>query len=438
MGIDSTYSLPRVGWRGARWSRAAFGYLALTGLVGAGALLALAAAARPGFLVPVDRLPLPDWLAGPLAGSSAALSSHGFVVLLGFMVACYAVALACRRGLAPRIVGAVIVALFAIFVLAPPLLSTDLFSYIAYGRMGALHDINPYAHGPAAIATDPVYPFTHWRKAISVYGPLFTLLSYAVAPLGVAGALWSFKALAGLAGLGLVGLVWAGTRRRGLESLGPAMLVGLNPVLLVYAVGGGHNDVLMLAIALAGVHLVLVGARGSAGAALVAAAAIKLSTAVVAPFALLGARAGERRALVAGALGALAVVSAAAVVAFGTQALAFAVQLERQQSGRVSGSSWPTTLTSLLGSGADVRAIARLALLAALGYLLWRTWRGTLDWVAGAGWALLALVVTSPWLLAWYTAWPLPFAALTRDRRLVAATLFAQALFLAHLIRLAG
>ena len=35
----------------------------------------------------------------------------------------------------------------------------------------------------------------------------------------------------------------------------------------------------------------------------------------------------------------------------------------------------------------------------------------------------MLFVVTSSWLLGWYVLWPLPFAAITRDRRLQAATL---------------
>ena len=64
-------------------------------------------------------------------------------------------------------------------------------------------------------------------------------------------------------------------------------------------------------------------------------------------------------------------------------------------------------------------------------YLLWRTWRGY-DWVAASGWAMLAIAVTSTWLLAWYTLWSLPLAVVTRDRRLLAATLVIQGLFIVH------
>ena len=66
-------------------------------------------------------------------------------------------------------------------------------------------------------------------------------------------------------------------------------------------------------------------------------------------------------------------------------------------------------------------------------HLLWRTWRGY-DWVAASGWALLAISVTSTWLLAWYILWPLPLAVVTRDRRLLLATLFVQGLFIIHQI----
>ena len=51
-------------------------------------------------------------------------------------------------------------------------------------------------------------------------------------------------------------------------------------------------------------------------------------------------------------------------------------------------------------------------------WLLRRVWRGQLDWIAGAGWAMLAMLVASSSLLPWYVAWLLPLAALGRDRRL--------------------
>jgi hypothetical protein len=77
--------------------------------------------------------------------------------------------------------------------------------------------------------------------------------------------------------------------------------------------------------------------------------------------------------------------------------------------------------------------LLKAALVVIVLHLLWRTWRGY-DWVAASGWTLLAISVTSTWLLAWYILWPLPLAMIARDRRLLAATLFVQALFVVHQI----
>src|SRR5205085_11859660 len=80
----------------------------------------------------------------------------------------------------------------------------------------------------------------------------------------------------------------------------------------------------------------------------------------------------------------------------------------------------------LPGVTSDVRLISRLLLVAGIVWLLWLVWRRGYDWIAACGWALLALVVASSWLLGWYVIWPLPFAAIAGDRRLrVAVVAFA-------------
>jgi hypothetical protein len=58
-------------------------------------------------------------------------------------------------------------------------------------------------------------------------------------------------------------------------------------------------------------------------------------------------------------------------------------------------------------------------------------WRRGYDWIAASGWALIAFVVSSSWLLGWYVLWPLPFAAISNDRRLRIASLALAAYFVA-------
>ena len=76
----------------------------------------------------------------------------------------------------------------------------------------------------------------------------------------------------------------------------------------------------------------------------------------------------------------------------------------------------------------SVRLACRAALAVALAGLLVAVLRGA-DRIEVTGWAFVAVLATSTWLLAWYTLWPLPFAALSRGRRLLVATLLLEALF---------
>ena len=100
----------------------------------------------------------------------------------------------------------------------------------------------------------------------------------------------------------------------------------------------------------------------------------------------------------------------------------------------VSTDSFATELAHLVGKPGVFpidHDLLKGALVVTVLYLLWRTWRGY-DWVAASGWTLLAIAVTSTWLLAWYTLWALPLAVIARDRRLLVATLAIQGLFIAH------
>jgi hypothetical protein len=409
-------------------------YGALVALVAAGLAIAVGAAGRSSFLVPSGRRHYPGWMAGPFAGLTHGKSTGTlFVLLLLGMCAAYGVAVACFRGLHPCAAIAAVVLLQIAFLLAPPLLSTDVFSYVDYGRLGAVHGLNPYAHGAASAHADPAFPFTGhlWRHTRSVYGPPFTVLTYPLAILGVPAALWGLKLIMALSSLAICALVWRCARSRGLDPVRAAMLFGLNPVVLVYAVGGGHNDLLMLALAMLGVALVLDERERGGGGALVASAAVKASAMTLLPFMVLGS-ARPRRVMVGAAIG-FAVVAAIAVVAFGSHAFAFVADIGTQQ-GLVSGNSVPSEVAQLFGADSvtpAVRVGGQLLLVAAVVYLLWRTWGGA-DWVAAAGWAMVAVSVTTTWLLAWYTLWALPFAAISRQWRLLAVTLLLQALFLAH------
>jgi alpha-1,6-mannosyltransferase len=156
--------------------------------------------------------------------------------------------------------------------------------------------------------------------------------------------------------------------------------------------------------------------REAGGAiALVAALGVKAAAAFIAPFALIGA---ERRGrFLLGAMGALTLLVAVAHLAFGWTWLD-ALGVSGENQGRTSYMSVPVTISRLTGLDPGPVRFAALVLYAALiAYLLAWTWRGG-DWLRAAAWAGLGLLLATAWLLPWYLIWPLPLAALSRDRLL--------------------
>jgi hypothetical protein len=239
------------GQRGGVRALRALGALGLLGILATVFLVAAGAATRPSLYVPGRRGGWPHWMAGPLQGLGVGIGSQSFQAWTLIMCASYLAVLLAARTLPRRAIVATIVASYAILLLGPPLISQDVFGYLGFARLGALHGLDPYTHVAAEAPTDPVLPFLGWPFQHSPYGPLFTLASYATVPLGLAGGLWSFKAIAVASSLGAVALTGRAARGAGRSSRWAMAFVGLNPVLLELALGGAHNDTLIL-LALAG------------------------------------------------------------------------------------------------------------------------------------------------------------------------------------------
>ncbi|HEX3510051.1 MAG TPA: hypothetical protein VHT27_03025, partial [Solirubrobacteraceae bacterium] len=242
---------PRVRRRGPRAGAptalaGAAGAAGLLAVLAASLLLAGGAAGAPSQYVPARSGGWPGWLAGPLSGLGLGLPGERFQTLMLVMCGGYALALAASRVLPLGALWGTILAAHLIFALGPPLISQDVFGYISFGRLGALHGLDPYTSFPAQAPTDPTFHFLSWWFQHSPYGPLFTLLGYALAPLGVAVDLWIYKALAALASVAAVALVARAAGAAGRSRSFAAAFVGLNPVLLALAVGGAHNDTLLL------------------------------------------------------------------------------------------------------------------------------------------------------------------------------------------------
>jgi alpha-1,6-mannosyltransferase len=340
----------------------------------------------------------------------------GFAGYLG------ALALAPRVG--RRLIWGAIVVLVTAFAVAPVLLSHDVYSYVDYARLGVRHGLDPYVHPPLAAPADPAYAQVTWIEATSAYGPTFTLATYPLAWLPVGIAVAVLKAVAALSVLGIAAVVSRLAAWRGADPLRAAAFVALNPLVLVHVVGGAHNDGVTMLLAMLSIAALLSGRNLSAGAALTAAIATKLSAALLAPFALLGA--ARRGRFLAGAVIASAAIASTAWLAFGWDWLhGFGLAGENQS--RTSYMSIPLLAARLTSLDSDTtRLAAAILFAAAITYLLAWTWRGG-DWIRATAWATLALLLATAWLLPWYLVWLLPLAAISRDRPLQLLTLILTA-----------
>ena len=161
----------------------------------------------------------------------------------------------------------------------------------------------------------PVHRRQVGRTSPSVYGPAFTVFSYLLAPLAVGASVLVYKSIAAVSSLGIVALVFNAARLRGVNPVRAAALVGLNPLLVLYGVGGGHNDLLMLLAMVAAVYAILRSRERLGGGLAVLAIGIKLTAGILLPFAIAAGgplrRRGRRRDLLIGAGTVVAVLGSA-------------------------------------------------------------------------------------------------------------------------------
>jgi hypothetical protein len=431
----------------------------------------LVPAAKPGYF--------PAWLAGPTGILTRwfTVSAHGerviFTAAIATMLVAYLIVACAASRLRTSWLVVAIVVLHVIFFLSPPLTLTDVFNYLNYGRMEALYHLNPYVTIPALEPhSDPTFGLSNWHGLLSPYGPLFTVFTMGLVPLGVAGAFWAMKLTLMVASLGTVLLVYRCADLLGRNPRAAAVIVGINPIVLVWGLGGDHNDFLMIFFLVLGFWLMLradalrIGKRASplkspptglggaakrlwawldgmprplvrgepaawmeigAGVALVAAVAIKASSAVLVPVVIAGA--ARRLRVATGVL--IGVVAAAAMTV-----VTFGVNLPNvgQQDRLVIPDGIPNLIGLALGFGgytSQMRTVLTALLVAVIvGAVLW-VWR-TRRWLTACGVVTLALLMTLGWTLPWYILWLLPFAALSRSRGLrIAAIVFGVYIYLA-------
>lgn len=391
---------------------------------------------------------------GPFAEAArflgiSSLSRKGLAVLYFCMLivlfAAYAWAmfLLVKRGKSAStlfIVG--IAALFCAFMLfLPAVLARDVYNYIFYGKAISAYGKNPYLVAASAYPRDPATSLIepYWRSAVSVYGPLFTYLSALLTSITgnsiFAGTL-AFKLVTFGFFLGSVALVSDLTRRLFSDkSTALVLSAAWSPMVIIYLVGGAHNDLIMIFFILLGFVLYRRGRPVLAVSSLMLAALIK-STALIflVPLLVLFLRDNARWSLRKYAEAVAALVALPIVFYLpiwpGVSGARKIISVGSGFSGQsIAGLFRNTMRKALVSSGISYHSAARLSVrtsqvlfvglfLALLVVFCWKV-RDFRSLLLYSGLIMTAFVFTATWLMPWYLGTAVFLVALSGSFNLI-------------------
>lgn len=318
------------------------------------------------------------------------------------------------------------------WLLSFPVMSRDVFSYAAQGRLLMLgqdpyHDVVGQMPGWLAQGSDGL-----WAQSSSPYGPLFLMIAEGVTGISqwrpeIYVVLFRLLACAGVV-LCLVTLPRL-AHAHGVDAGWAVWIVLANPLFIYSMVASAHNDSIMVGLMLAGFTAAMHHKRAAAILLVAAAIAIKPIMVIALPavgLALVGANASWRARLMA--WGATGVVVGAVLAALGAvTGLWFGWIGAMMDQG---GAAFPFAPYGLLGLGlgalvslvagpgagsAAQAVVYSLGKVVAIGAAFWLALRRpTTSPVWQTGLVLLLAVVLNPVIQPWYLFWLLPFFAAWR------------------------
>ena len=400
------------------------------------------------------------FLVGPLFGPTAwrgyyrpvlGVFTYGYDRPILLSLVFYGLALAAwwRGARVPlRLLVAGAVGLHLLLLFAPPQQSQDLWQYLFYGRMQAVHHANPYLVQPAVFWRDPWYNWSiRWPTQTTVYGPAWTLLTAGVVALAHARSIISAFLLYKLVILAmdlaiLRMLVVLAREREAGESGRPGdegaagwavLLFAWNPLVLLTIPLGGLVDTAVVAGLVGAVLARRRGRLTLTTVLLVLATLVKLyaGIALALHLLLLLRRRGLRRAVTEAGLAGAVTVALSAVYWDGPQTFRGVVRVAGMTNKSLLGTIQNLLEPALRAVGVTapegpvtwaLRVLAIAVVGAAIVVAAWRVRDDEGIW-HGSALVLAAFAISTPWFLYWYLLAPLALVAATRRTRLTAPML---------------
>jgi len=152
--------------------------------------------------------------------------------------------------LSSRHVWHLIIGTLVILVWSYPALSNDIFNYIATAKVTFLYRENPYIIMPIDIPNDPSFAFLHAANKVALYGPVWIALTAVPHVLGMGNlfaSIFTFKIFIISWYVLLCYLIWNASGKKTFA----LAFFALNPLVTLSTLVDGHNDVVMMALAVA-------------------------------------------------------------------------------------------------------------------------------------------------------------------------------------------
>lgn len=186
-----------------------------------------------------------------------------------------------------------IIGTMAILVWSYPALSNDIFNYIATAKVTFLYRENPYIIMPIDISGEPMLGFLHAANKVALYGPVWILMTSIPHYLGMGNllaTLFTFKLFITAWYMLLCYLIWTASEKK------PWALAffALNPLVTLSTLGDGHNDVVMMELALAAFLFMKRGRYGMGALFLTGSILIKGATVFLVPIFFIRMRSWSR------------------------------------------------------------------------------------------------------------------------------------------------
>ena len=137
----------------------------------------------------------------------------------------------------------------------PAMVSYDIFNYILTAKVTYFYHENPYIVMPIEFVREPMLMFTHAANKIALYGPFWILLTFIPFFFGFGNfflTLFMFKFFVSIFFVLSLVLIYKLTKSR--KAL---VFFALNPLVLIETLVSGHNDIVMMFLALFGIYILL-------------------------------------------------------------------------------------------------------------------------------------------------------------------------------------